>query len=498
MLTNNSCNRNSNAVYSSKNNYTKEKVRKILLTCLIAIVSNSLIVPAIPVHADLGFVWGRDLAYDWANFVGHVGIEDDHGMIYEMLGDEFVTSAWGARSELNYNDKYDFLRRSDFWGKRYAWELYSSAQWYRLNDYVRPNMELAYELGADYTITTITKDPVGYIASDGTRWVEKGEYRCDTFVNRMYETGAIDLGVSIMIPYNVYHAFPDSEGESSNIVVLNNLEYQQNKKLNKHNKSGIDYIRISQSQLPSIQKYQEMSFSGKVGMFENLKRQATLIDQQRQLYNLIEVEENEKLKKEILLILFSYWGHNINLTKEQIKIKDELFEELIKNKETRNIVVNLGIDRVVSNEKLKNLLIEKGHLFTEEQNSSIINSFINYAILNGKNPFSDLQIGDLASKELPEYEDISRRVQTVLSGWIRLTGISDLRQLNSEFYQKYTIKQPENSTEREYVNWIISKTAIMNSESERSEFIINEMKSMPKNIQRRLEAEAGYIKNLIQ
>lgn len=154
--------------------------------------------------------------YPIINGVGHIGLEQYGGKVYEMLNRK-RTSDWGYRhSGLFNNSVSSFKNITPYWGAKY-WRGFEYPQYsWRLHDYILPNTKLMHEIGADYTAFAPHRHSSGTTTtySDGrvVKTPSPGKYRCDSLVNSMYRTGGLIISnypySGNLLPSTIYNTMP--------------------------------------------------------------------------------------------------------------------------------------------------------------------------------------------------------------------------------------------------------------------------------------------------
>ncbi|PNG46822.1 MULTISPECIES: hypothetical protein [unclassified Variovorax] len=155
-----------------------------------------------------GDVVGRSLNYPGLGWLGHIGFWDGQEVVEVLNEPPFV---------VQYSDLTNFKSRSEYWGKGspnipffYVYGCYADRCGNGSYQFVTGRIDAVYRafqiyaLGADYTFTAIyTRARPKY--SDSTYPMEKGVYRCDTFVVDLYAINGIAtsrLNVNFLDDFN--------------------------------------------------------------------------------------------------------------------------------------------------------------------------------------------------------------------------------------------------------------------------------------------------------
>jgi len=165
------------------------------------------------IYSAPGDIHARDLDMRIGASLGHIGLEQYGGRIYEMLSSK-RTSSWGFRKSGLFNNPLSSIQSSKYWGARY-WKgfEYNKYSW-RLHDYILPNAQLMYEIGAIYTRFAKSRHSRGTIYKNRKtgeivrRVPNPGFYRCDSFVNSIYMTGGVRISSGLLTPTYIYNRMP--------------------------------------------------------------------------------------------------------------------------------------------------------------------------------------------------------------------------------------------------------------------------------------------------
>lgn len=184
------------------------KKNTIKLVLLLSTVISTCFLSVTQVYALGGDVHARSLNIPGLGWAGHVGLEALDSKILEMLDGNPIRSSWGHKSNLYKNRYSDFVNSSHYWGARY-WKLLAEKEFWRISQFVVRNADYIEDIGAKYTISSHYYHPYRYNDSRGRVRVQRGKYRCDTYIYSMYLTGGIRFPFYTILPRKVFYVFPD-------------------------------------------------------------------------------------------------------------------------------------------------------------------------------------------------------------------------------------------------------------------------------------------------
>jgi|GEM_PF-5095624 len=176
-------------------------------------VTGVLLLTSSNIYSAPGDVHARDLDTRIGASLGHIGMEQYGGRIYEMLSSK-RTSSWGYRKSGLFSNPLSSIQTSSYWGGRYWRGFDFSKHSWRLHDYILPNAKLMFEIGAKYTRFSKAMHSRGIIYKDRRtgkvvrRVPNPGFYRCDSFVNSIYLTGGVIISSGFLTPSYIYNRMP--------------------------------------------------------------------------------------------------------------------------------------------------------------------------------------------------------------------------------------------------------------------------------------------------
>lgn len=325
-------------------------------------------------YGKAGDVHGRDLNTQIGSFLGHVGIEDDHGKIYEMMGDIDKISAYGVSTKLAYNSIDDFRNLTpNYWGSKYLRSLQLKPD--DINKIMLKFANYAYQVGSEYTITAKYRDPKGVIKNGEKIVITKGKYRCDTFIWRLYKTVGKELSFL---------------GASTPSLIYNRLDGNRNLAY-----EPIDEILIN-SEFINI-KYLKTTTEAYINLSTNQRKENLIyiiekedfVNDTNLMLEVAMLEEDEILFREIIMYLID--SFHSDKSKYNNKIK-EIITSLVHDKNKSNEILKLDIGPLFTPIELEKIFVHNEKDMSFERKILLSNIYINNIILNeGHLPNSKLQ-----------------------------------------------------------------------------------------------------------
>lgn len=342
----------------------------------------------------IGDCLGRDLNLPPLGHFGHIGLANNINYVYEMLTESTVASESNLESQLWYNTIYSFMNKTEYWGNRWIGELWTPEQEWRFNT-LAGNMDFCERVGCNYNYFTLIQDPS--IQFNGTNKIyNKGIYRCDTFVIRMYNYIGVTFNISTITPASVYSAFPDYYTDSFINYQLNQDSSTINGKL-ENNRLGLNSDIDEISKILSNDDFQN-----------NYKNAISLINK----------ETNPLIIREIALYLIiaarSGKVNDIELIKSEIR-------SLFNIPNCADELAKIDIGSIYSEKELENIFYEYNQNFSNRGKMDLVNIFLSKSILNEKNYDVSSPIGQFISSNIPQ-KNIQLTKTHLAAGWFRLTS----------------------------------------------------------------------------
>jgi len=244
----------------------------------------------------------------------------------------------------------------------------------------------------------------------------------------------------------------------------------------KVNNNNIDNM-IDLVSNPNIELEKKLSILSKL-------HSMNLLGQEDKLFQLINNTSEPKLLNEYIQLFFSILqdkGNGIPIpTEEQYsKIVDMVFD-MVENSTTRDYAVN-KVGSILDDKDMKKLYDRTSAFLNDSQKSALLNNYVNFQILNGKDPFSDQTIKEDYQKYVGDQSNIKRRSQG-LYGMIKDSSDTqdeiskDIQ--DNDFLKSQLETPPENATPFEYITWMKTKLDSFETSEERKNFFNDQFNNM--------------------